>query len=78
MYKRWDDIVASGGVSGTRWASVKLPKRAVEKTVRCYGQVRIIGLFDLSSMLISSLLFHNLAFGMWFQISSLTLGQVKM
>ena len=38
--RRWEDIVASDQTAGTHWASVKLPKRAVEKTVRCYAQVQ--------------------------------------
>ena len=37
-FRRWDEIVAHGVEAGVRWATVKLPRRAVEKVVRVYGR----------------------------------------
>jgi hypothetical protein len=37
-FERWEDLVAGGRTEGVRWATVKQPRRAVEKAVRCYGR----------------------------------------
>ena len=38
-FRRWDELLLDPhGPHSVRWAKIKTPQRAVEKTVRSYGQ----------------------------------------